>query len=195
MDGKLFKKVDSDLGDQAISHQVGNKWVSDGYTLANKILRDEMRTANPSLTPYLDNIDHAWAMSVRLGKAAAHRADSDGKFTPADMLMAIKSADASRNHTAFAKGDALMQDFAEQANRVIGRGVKRYEDPSAGSMISGFVPGLVGGAAYPVLNAAQRHPMVGGSLTAGVPAAGAAAGSVVSRQKDDRKLRPSVGGP
>jgi hypothetical protein len=191
MDGPLFKKVDSDLGEQANSFRKTE--IGDGLRIASEILYDAVATANPALAPVLKNVDTAYAMSMRLKDAAARRANSGGKFTPEDMLEAIKNQDHSRLHAEFAKGDSLMQEFAELGDRVMGRSVRRYEDPSVGSQYLGAIPGAIGGTLYPLFNAAQRHPSLGATTRAGAPAAGGAAADLAAPR--ERRPRTSTAGP
>jgi len=191
MDGPLFKKVDSDLGKHAIKFR--NSEIGDGLRIASEILYREVEAANRALAPALKNIDYAYAMSVRLKDAASRRADSGGKFTPQDLLEATKNQDFSRHHASFAKGDALMQDFAELADRVVGRSVRRYEDPSAGSQIAGAIPGAIGGTLYPLFNAAQRYPSIGAGIRSGAPAAGGAAADLTALR--EKRPRTSTAGP
>lgn len=202
MDGPLFKKVDHDIGARAASFSGTNsKEIGEGLLLANKALRDEVAKANPQLAPYLTNIDNAWAMSIRLKNAASRRADSEAKFTPSDLMLAIKDGDPSRHHSAFAKGDALMQEFAEQANRVMGKSVGKYPDPSVTSLITGAPFGAAARLPYQGVDIAQRFPSIGGSIGRSAGPFGAGAGDMVSRPppRDDedskRPPRHSVGGP
>jgi len=193
MDGPLYKKVDSDLGQEATKFR--NSEIGEGLRMVQTILHDELLSYvnNKALAPALKNIDYAYAMSMRLKGAASHRADSGGKFTPQDMLEAVKQQDYTRHHADFAKGDTLMQEFGELANRVIGRSVRRYEDPSAGSQIAGAIPGAIGSFLYPGLNVAQRYPSLGAAIRSGAPAAGGAAADLTAPR--ERKPRTSTAGP
>lgn len=86
-------------------------------------LRDTLTLSNPQAAQALRNTDYAYAMLTRVQEAAAQRRGSMGVFTPMDMLAAVRKQDPTVRKNAYAQGNALMQQFAETAQRVIPSGL------------------------------------------------------------------------
>jgi hypothetical protein len=84
------------------------------------VFRDEVKAQNPGIAGKLDNADATYAMLTRVERASARRADSEGIFTPKDLLQSVKTSDASFRKRNFAAGDALMQDWAEIGQSILG---------------------------------------------------------------------------
>lgn len=82
-------------------------------------LRDALIRQNPNSADLLKKIDMGYALFARAQGAAARRASSQGLFTANDLLATIKSQDKTIRKSAFARGDALLQDYAEVAQRVL----------------------------------------------------------------------------
>lgn len=82
-------------------------------------VRDALTRQNPTHAGELKKINEAYAMWARVENAAARRAGEGGVFTPPDLLQSIKQSDRSIRKSAFARGDALMQDWAEIANLIL----------------------------------------------------------------------------
>lgn len=82
-------------------------------------VRDALQRQNPQHADELAKINESYAMWVRVENAANRRAGSGGVFTPPDLLQAVKQSDRTIRKSAFARGDALMQDWAEIANLVL----------------------------------------------------------------------------
>lgn len=79
-------------------------------------LRDGLIRQNPKQAKALADVDRAYAMFVRVEGAAARGATHYGVFTPNDLLQSIKQNDRTMRKGAFARGDALMQSYAELAH-------------------------------------------------------------------------------
>ena len=119
MDGKTFKQAESYLSGRARSYiGTSSDELGRALTSAVSLMRDELANQNPALAPQLRNINSAYAMFTRIERAA-NGAANNGRFTPADLLKASRSMDPSRDHQAFAKGDALMQAFAQTGDDVL----------------------------------------------------------------------------
>jgi hypothetical protein len=88
-----------------------------GSTVA--ALRTNMERMNPAFAQELQRINQGYAIYARMRTAATNRRGSEGVFTPGDLLTAIKRGDRSVQKGSFARGDALMQDFAEAGQRVL----------------------------------------------------------------------------
>jgi hypothetical protein len=120
MDGQTFKAVESELSE--ISRRLSRSEVEGQRDLGravdevNAMMRENLERQNPSASAALRKINGAWAGFVRLRDAATNRVKSLGIFTPADLLTAAKRSAGRR---VFARGDALMQDLAKDAEEVL----------------------------------------------------------------------------
>lgn len=124
MDGNTFKMVEGEISNLAAIHKAsttaGDKQLGEALSGVVGAMRDNLeRTSSPEVREELKKINESWAMLTRLEKAADQRIKSKGVVTTGDMLQAIKSGDVSARKRAFARGDALMQDFAETADTVL----------------------------------------------------------------------------
>lgn len=124
MDGEAFKQVESELTTLARSYKsssdAAQRELGGHLEEVTGALRDNLeRTASPEVRERLKDINTGWAMLTRLEGAAGRRATSGGVFTTGDLLGSIKTADKSVRKRTFARGDALLQDFANQANDVL----------------------------------------------------------------------------
>jgi hypothetical protein len=192
MDGTLFKSVESSLTKLADTYRGTNDaQLVEPLRHLREIVRDQLASSqtDPALSGYLRNTNYAYAMMQRVRDAATRRAGSEAKFTPTDLLTAVRGGDPSTNHAVFGHGDELFQTFAEAANRLmVGRS---REMPHV--TLTNTATGAALRPAYGAFDAAQRRPMIGGSIMGGAGAAGSVAGEESS--PNPRTLRPSVGGP
>ncbi len=85
----------------------------------NSALRKGMIRQNPELSDDLRKVDSAWAMFTRMQDASVRRATSEGTFTPSDLLQTIKSQDKSVRHGRFARGDELLQVYAQYGQKIL----------------------------------------------------------------------------
>ena len=163
---------------------------------ARGALRDALERQNPGQAKELQKIDTAYAMFARAQGAASRRATSEGVFTPNDLLQTIKQQDKSVRKGSFARGDALMQDFAQYGQAVLpakmpdsGTTERALYDTlllaAAGGAETGHISpwvaaGLGGGAApytrpgIGALNAVARSPIGGTAPYAAIGATPAA---------------------
>ncbi|MBU6232486.1 hypothetical protein KGP36_07685, partial [Patescibacteria group bacterium] len=85
----------------------------------NKAIGESLARTNPQAASDLRAADLSYAMQTRMEEAAARRATSEGRFTPNDLLQTVRPMEGGVRHKAFAKGDALMQGWAEAGQRVL----------------------------------------------------------------------------
>jgi hypothetical protein len=166
--GQNLKDIDGGLRSIADAYRGSPDPANRQMALRIDDVRDALRGAlgrqnPPEAIEELRAIDTGWAMYSRARGAAARRATSEGVFTPADLLGAIKTADKSAGKGTFAKGDALMQLYAETgqkvlANRLSDSGTAERLMTSAPNLVSGLTVGLGGGAVYGGARAAQKIP-------------------------------------
>ncbi|MDJ0512825.1 MAG: hypothetical protein QNJ62_05210 [Methyloceanibacter sp.] len=81
------------------------------------------RSTTPENAQALQNVRRAWAGFSRIRDASTRAGSKDGIFTPAALKAAARSADRSVGRGRFARGDALLQELAEDAERVLGNTV------------------------------------------------------------------------
>ena len=150
-----LKQAESDLG-QFVRNYSGAP--GDGMTAAQAVkqlqagLREMAARSNPQVAPALQAVNKGYAELVQLENAAKTTkvARTEGIVTPADYLRGIKQGDTSVRDRVFSRGEAMNQDFAQLADKVlsqtypdsgsIGRGL------AAGAVTGAFSPGLLGGA-------------------------------------------------
>lgn len=145
MSGETLKQVESKLGQLARgygrSEGYEKQQLSDALYQVQANLRALVERNNPMYAPYLQKVNQAYASLMRPERAASYVGAENGVFTPAQLLSSVKAADPSLRHKAFARGDAVMQDWAESAKNVL---ANKYPDSgTAGRMLLGGA-GLTG---------------------------------------------------
>ncbi len=123
LDGEKVKTIESELNHLAGKYSKSADGAQQllGEALQNTVvaLRQNMERMNPAHAAELGRINTAYAMYARMAEAAGNRRTSEGVFTPSDLLAGIKKQDRSVRKGSFARGDNLMQDFAEAGQRVL----------------------------------------------------------------------------
>lgn len=147
MTGEKIKKIEEEL------NKIGSNYRSSpdpaqrdlGSALTDTVgaMRANLERSNPALAEELQRINSGWAMYSRMRDAASRRATSEGIFTPSDLLAAVKRGDRSVAHGSFARGNALMQDFAEA-----GQAVLPSKLPTSGTSERLMTAGLPAAAGY-----------------------------------------------
>ncbi len=92
----------------------------------------------------LAKADAAYARFLRIQTAAGRQSAKDGVFTPALLASAVRQMSSGARKSQYAKGNALMQDFARSGERVVGNSF--HDSGTAGRVLLGG--GLLGGAYY-----------------------------------------------
>jgi hypothetical protein len=160
MDGITLKQVESELGHFASNYRsssdAAQRQLGDAITELQAQIRQALARQNPAQAGRLEAINDAYAMFVRVEGAAVRRPTSEGRFTPGDLLGAIKSADKSVRRRTFARGDALLQDWAQTGQEVI---ANRMPDSGSPERLLWDIGG--GGGAF------ITHPAAGAGLVAG----------------------------
>lgn len=165
MTGETLKTVESKLSNEArkfsSSSDAYQKELGDALKEASRILKESLPRTNPQYAQELAKANEAWANYARIRGAASSTATGarEGIFTPAQLAMAVRSADKSVGKGASAKGQALMQDLAEQGTQVLGSKV-----PDSGT--AGRLAYMLGGGAAVMnpsllLGAGAAAPYVG----------------------------------
>lgn len=143
--GDSFKKAESTLSTFASNYSKSSVAAERdlGATINNVItaMRSNLERSNPAHAAELAKINSGWAMYTRMRDAAVK--GSEGVFTPAQLLSAVKAGDRSVRKGSFAKGDALMQIFAETGQRVLPSKL-----PSSGTSERAAVMAALAGGSY-----------------------------------------------
>ena len=172
-----YKELDSKLGQEASrlsgSTDAYQKNTGDAIKQLNSIITDNAKRANPEAAQMLNDADLAWAKLVRVEgatKAAAGNKVNNGIFTPSQLLSAVRGADDSVRGRSTARGDALMQDWAQSGIKVLGDKVQNsgtFDRGINGAALAGLAtnPHLIAPAAIATgLTAALYNP----SITKGI---------------------------
>lgn len=145
IDGKGLKAIETRLGQRIRNYSGGAD--PDARDLANALrgvqssIRDMAARQNPKYAPQLKKINEGWAKFIRTQRAAAGA--KEGVFTPGQLRTATRVSDSSGRKAASARGEALMQQLAEDAQSVLPSSIP--DSGTAGRAALGL--GL-GGAGY-----------------------------------------------
>lgn len=120
------------------------------------------RSTTPENAQRLNNIDRSWAGFKRVQDAASRVGAEDGVFTPAQLRSAVRAQDRSVSKGRFARGDAMLQQIAEDGQRVLGNRVPDSGTPER--IFQGAL--LAGGGAGAATNPAAAATGLG-ALTVG----------------------------
>lgn len=150
MNGETYKGIDSTLG--KISADLNGSTNYDDRILGGAVrelkssLRQALERSTPGISDSLQNADSAYAKFLRVQQAAGMLGAKEGVFTPAQLANAVKGLDSSGRKAAFARGNALMQDLAENGKSVLSQTV-----PDSGTPMRGLVNlGILGAAGHSI---------------------------------------------
>ena len=123
IDARSLKKATSQLRTLAREYRkdprITERQIADALDDAHKALVDLVMQRAPDAAPRLKAADAAYARFVRMQSAAGMQGATDGVFSPAHFAHAVRHADESVGHSAYARGDALMQDLSDAARAVL----------------------------------------------------------------------------
>lgn len=124
MSGQTFKDVESTLGQMATDYSHSSVVNERYFGAAVRQLQDEMRQLivrnNPAVADALQSNNAAYAMMKRIQGASVSSVKNEGVFTPAQLLQSIRAQDPSLGKGSFARGNALMQTYAEAGENILG---------------------------------------------------------------------------
>ena len=145
LDAQTLKAVASDIGSKARQYSgsstASEKELGDALTQMGGLLNQQIGRSNPALAPTLNAIDTGWAKLVRVegaAKSAASNKVNTGVFTPGQLMSSVRAADQSVRDRSTARGEALMQDWAQNGLHVLGDKV-----PNSGTFDRGANAGLL----------------------------------------------------
>jgi len=99
----------------------------------------------PAAAPRLQAANAAYARFVRMQTAAGMQGATDGVFSPAHFSYAVRQADPSLRHSAYARGDALMQDLSDAARAVLPQTVPDSGTPGRAAAAAALGAATTGG--------------------------------------------------
>lgn len=165
LSGESMKTAESELGRLSAQYRssadADQRLLGDAIGQLRENLRDLVQRSNPMHKAQLGKINEAYAMLKRLEKAGSNVTGEEGVFSPAQFINAVKALDRTRGKSAFARGDALMQDWAEAGRRL---GNTYPDSGTAGRAIAAGLTGaaLTGGATV-------GSPYLAGAGVLGIP--------------------------
>lgn len=181
MSGDTMKQVDSELGRMIRGYKSSanfdERQMGDALREAQSALRSMVERNNPDQAGNLSRINDAFSQFIRVERAASGVGAKEGIFTPAQLNSAAKATDSSLRKKAFSRGEALLQDTAQNAEQTIGN---KYPDSGTGGRM---LAALGAGGAYftnPMLAAGEG----GLALAYGVPQIRNALVSMVGRRPE-----------
>jgi len=137
-----------------------------GLTFLQEQLREAAARQNPKFAAMKAKVDRGYAEFKRLQAASTStNAAADGVFSAGQYGGAIKKADKSLDKGRYAKGEAMGQDLARSAGRVLPSSV-----PDSGTATRGSVVAL----------ASAPNAVLAGLMAGGIPGALAAAGGIAT---------------
>lgn len=143
--GDTYKQIDSVLGQVVRSARsttnLGDREVGDMAQAIQRGLRDLAARTNPQVAPAIRAADAAFAANVRLQSAAASQGAREGVFSPLQLNAAVRGADPSVRHGAYARGNALLQDLSDAGSAVLPSTV-----PNSGTPERMLLAAALGGA-------------------------------------------------
>lgn len=134
MTAQTYKDAESELGRLATKYQgdpsADKQLLGDALQEAQAALRSLLeRSAGPGLAKDAKAANAAWAEFKRMQRASTFLGAEDGMFSPENYLNAVRALDKSKDKGRFARGDAMGQDLAQDAVRVMGKKVNDSGTP------------------------------------------------------------------
>jgi hypothetical protein len=126
MNGREFKMAEDEIGKLAStwgsSSLASERELGDAFSEVQSAMRAALQRQNPQVAEQLDRVNTAYAMFKRIQAASARRVGAgkeEGVFTPTDLAGGVRKLDTTKDKSAFARGDALLQDWAEWGQFVL----------------------------------------------------------------------------
>ena len=149
-------------------------------------LEESALRQNPAAAQAMQQANAAWARNVIVEGASKAGANQGGRFTPAQLMGAVKGADKSVRDRATARGTALLQDLASAGNAIIGNKV-----PNSGT-VDRLIPGIatLGGTA--AISPTAAAALVGGAGMYTRPVQDLLTASIASRPQYAQAVRQAL---
>ena len=152
MDGQLYKTIQSEL-DFEVSRFKGAgdpdaRAIGEVLEGVQSALEAAAVRQDPAFGARMQSLDRAWSELARIEDAAARATDLSGIYTPKQYSASIRAGDSRVRRRGVARGEALNQEFAGAAARILP--AQMPDSGTAGRSMWGLaasVPGAVVGAA------------------------------------------------
>jgi hypothetical protein len=123
IDPKTFQRIAIDLKEKARAYRGHSddafREIAEVLDNTRNVFEDLARRQAPDAAQRLQAANAAYARFVRMQTAAGMQGATDGVFSPAHFAHAVRQADPSLRHSAYAGGNALMQDLSDAARAVL----------------------------------------------------------------------------
>jgi len=137
--GRGMKDVETRLGQRIRSFMsspdADQREMGIALRTVQEAIRDMAARQNPNQAAALRSINDGWAALTRVETAGAK--GTDAGFSPGNFRQAVKEGDKTVRKRGFARGDALLQQFADDANTVLPN--KTPDSGSAGRGLLGLL--------------------------------------------------------
>jgi hypothetical protein len=172
LDGRLYKAVDSDLGNLAATYGAStgaqDKFIGQALLQAKDRLKNQAVANSPDAADLMARADGAFRNIVPIDRASNAAGLQSGVFTPGQLVNAVKASDRSVRKNQFSQGKANGQDWAMAGQRVLGDVYPDSGTPGRLLGIGGTVAGLAHYEPHTLLGmtagASGAHPMVQTSI-------------------------------
>ena len=163
-DGEIINGMDSMLGQAARGYRgdpsYDNRVLGGFIEEIQGAVRDMVsRQAPPEASAELQAARKAYAVFVRVSRAASAQGARDGVFSPAQLANAVRSEASSPRKLAYGKGNAMLQNLSDAGLSVLPQSVP--DSGTAGRAMVGALAG--GGAGYAMSNPAIPLAMLAGA--------------------------------
>jgi hypothetical protein len=123
LSGDQVQELTSTLRQEAADAQRSGDFFTAPYGRAldelNSAVGSALERSNPAYAEKLRGLNQGYAALVRIQKAAGNAVHDEGVFTPKGLLTAVRSTDQSARDNATARGEALLQDWANKGKAVL----------------------------------------------------------------------------
>jgi hypothetical protein len=170
IDGDTFKTIEEELGRAFRTYRASGAPADREFASAaldvQRAFRDLLERSNPAIAPQIRAANESFARYIRMEGAASAQGATEGVFSPLQLSGAVRRADSSGRHGAYARGDALMQELSDA-----GRAVLPSTVPNSGSperiMLAQLLSGGGAGMGAATAGAGLLPAAIAGTIGAG----------------------------
>jgi hypothetical protein len=146
LDGETWKQIDTQLGfhirEYMGSQDPIHRETARALQHTQLAFRELLERTNPTVATEVRAANSAFARFIRMESAGGGQGAREGVFSGPQLSAAVRQADRTNRHNAFARGDALMQDLGDAAATVLPSTV-----PNSGTADRMLLAGLLNPAA------------------------------------------------
>lgn len=146
--GPRFKEAESEIGRLASSYRhsadADQRELGDALFGLQSELRQNLLRANPQAAPALQASNDAYSRLLRIQGAAATTGADGGVFSPAQFSASVRRLDPTLRKSAYAKGNAKMQELSDMAKEVLSDKVPNSGTPFRTAVQGGGLLAVLG---------------------------------------------------